>query len=129
MEEDKEKEKKKRSKKISVIDPPDPVASKLEEEKKRAMRSAFHGNIVRRVEKPLLDPQGRPVGKDVVESLMHFQRRQKTGNIDVWWLYDDGGLTLLIPYILNTRSIFSECKLRIFSLCVNKEELDQEQRK
>jgi hypothetical protein len=25
------------------------------------------------------------------------------GFIDVYWLYDDGGLTLLMPYILTTR--------------------------
>lgn len=55
------------------------------------MRSRFKGNIVSRVEKPLLDLSGVPVSKEVVESLMHFTRRQKTGNIDVWWLYDDGG--------------------------------------
>ena len=28
---------------------------------------------------------------------------KKKGFIDVWWMYDDGGLTLLIPYILSTR--------------------------
>ncbi|KAL0271584.1 UNVERIFIED_CONTAM: hypothetical protein PYX00_008636 [Menopon gallinae] len=93
-----------------------------------AMRSRFKGNIVVRVEKQLLDPQGNPVSKEVVDSLMHFQRRQKSGNIDVWWIYDDGGLTLLIPYILSTRMIFSDCKLRVFSLCSNADELDQEQR-
>lgn len=56
-----------------------------------AMRSRFKGNIVVRVEKPLYDPQGNPVSKELVDSLMHFQRRQKSGNIDVWWIYDDGG--------------------------------------
>ncbi|CAG2067072.1 unnamed protein product, partial [Timema podura] len=38
------------------------------------------------------------------------------------------GLTLLIPYILSTRSQFSGCKLRIFSLAHNKNELDKDQR-
>lgn len=36
------------------------------------------------------------------------------GTIDVWWLFDDGGLTLLIPYILSKRKIWKNCKLRIF---------------
>ena len=31
------------------------------------------------------------------------QAGKRTGTIDVWWLYDDGGLTLLLPYILTTR--------------------------
>jgi hypothetical protein len=30
---------------------------------------------------------------------------KRKGTIDVWWLYDDGGLTLLLPYILTTRFI------------------------
>jgi len=55
------------------------------------MRSAFHGNIVQRVEKPLLDPHGNTVPKEIVDGLTHFQKRQERGNIDVWWLYDDGG--------------------------------------
>ncbi|CAL1284610.1 unnamed protein product [Larinioides sclopetarius] len=57
-----------------------------------------------------------------------FQRRQKKGFIDVWWLYDDGGLTMLIPHILSTRSQWSGCKLRIFALANKKDELDREQR-
>lgn len=58
-----------------------------------------------------------------------FQRKQKRGTIDVWWLYDDGGLTLLLPYILTTRNQWSGCKLRVFSLANKKDQLDYEQRK
>uniref|UniRef100_A0A3P8XCV2 Solute carrier family 12 member 1 n=1 Tax=Esox lucius TaxID=8010 RepID=A0A3P8XCV2_ESOLU len=43
-----------------------------------------------------------------------FQRKQGQGTIDVWWLFDDGGLTLLLPYILTTRKKFKDCKMRIF---------------
>ncbi|KAB7507825.1 Solute carrier family 12 member 3 [Armadillidium nasatum] len=50
------------------------------------------------------------------------------GTIDVWWLYDDGGLTLLLPYILTTRSQWAGCKLRVFALANRKDELDMEQR-
>ena len=28
------------------------------------------------------------------------------GTIDVYWIYDDGGLTLLLPYILSTRTMY-----------------------
>ncbi len=34
--------------------------------------------------------------------------------IDIWWLYDDGGLTLLIPYILSKRKQWKKSKLRVF---------------
>ncbi|XP_054715278.1 solute carrier family 12 member 2-like [Uloborus diversus] len=69
-----------------------------------------------------------PIPDEVKLSANQFQRRQKKGYIDVWWLYDDGGLTMLIPHILSTRSQWSGCKLRIFALANKKDELDREQR-
>lgn len=60
--------------------------------------------------------------------MRQFQSAKRSGNIDVWWLYDDGGLTLLLPYILTTRQQFSECKLRVFTLANRKDELDRETR-
>jgi len=76
------------------------------------------------------DTEGRPLAKEIVGDITQFQQRTKkrSGTIDVWWLYDDGGLTLLIPYILTTRKQFSECKLRVFSLANRKDELDRETR-
>lgn len=74
-------------------------------------------------------PDGTPLPRDILANVTQFQRKQKKGTIDVWWLYDDGGLTLLLPYILSTRSQFSGCTLRIFSLTSKRNELGQEQRK
>lgn len=37
------------------------------------------------------------------------------GTIDVWWLFDDGGLTILIPYLLSIHNYWKDCKLRIFT--------------
>ncbi|MCL4142294.1 UNVERIFIED_CONTAM: hypothetical protein GTU68_015358 [Idotea baltica] len=71
---------------------------------------------------------GAELPKNVLNDLTMFQRKQKKGTIDVWWLYDDGGLTLLLPYILTTRSQWSSCKLRVFALANRKDELDMEQR-
>jgi hypothetical protein len=34
----------------------------------------------------------------------------KGETIDVYWLYDDGGLTLLLPFILKMRSKFLETR-------------------
>ncbi|XP_076339954.1 solute carrier family 12 member 2-like isoform X4 [Tachypleus tridentatus] len=70
----------------------------------------------------------KDIPKDILSSVNQFQRKQKKGTIDVWWLYDDGGLTMLIPYLLTTRAQWSGCKLRVFSLANKKDELDREQR-
>ncbi|KAF8360024.1 hypothetical protein PRIPAC_95019, partial [Pristionchus pacificus] len=41
----------------------------------------------------------------------------KGGTIDVWWLADDGGLTLLIPHLLTLpKSYLAGANLRVFSL-------------
>jgi len=74
------------------------------------------------------DNEGNPVSKDIVSEMTQFQGGKRTGNIDVWWLYDDGGLTLLLPYILTTRQQFGDCKLRVFTLANRKDELDRETR-
>ncbi|RXN16426.1 solute carrier family 12 member 1 [Labeo rohita] len=50
----------------------------------------------------------------LVEASSQFKRKQGKGTIDVWWLFDDGGLTLLLPHILTTRKKWKDCKLRIF---------------
>ncbi|XP_076332083.1 solute carrier family 12 member 2-like [Tachypleus tridentatus] len=67
------------------------------------------------------------VPADVMNAVDQFQRKQKKGTIDVWWLYDDGGLTMLIPYILTTRSQWNGCKLRVFSLSHRESDLDRAQ--
>merc|ERR1712098_1026481 len=59
------------------------------------------------------DTLGNPVSNDVIKDLNQFQSGKRTGTIDVWWLYDDGGLTLLLPYILTTRQQYSGCQLRV----------------
>ncbi|XP_005603119.1 solute carrier family 12 member 1 isoform X2 [Equus przewalskii] len=50
----------------------------------------------------------------LVEASNQFKKKQGKGTIDVWWLFDDGGLTLLIPYILTLRKKWKDCKLRIY---------------
>ncbi|KOC64235.1 Bumetanide-sensitive sodium-(potassium)-chloride cotransporter [Habropoda laboriosa] len=69
-----------------------------------------------------------PVAKNILTAVTKFQRKQKKGTIDVWWLYDDGGLTLLLPYIISTRRNWSNSKLRVFALANKNSELEYEQR-
>lgn len=71
---------------------------------------------------------GNPLSKGIINNLTQFQKKQRKGCIDVWWLYDDGGLTLLLPYIISTRRNWADCKLRVFVLSNKKDELQYEQR-
>ncbi|KAM6981021.1 solute carrier family 12 member 1 [Aplochiton taeniatus] len=59
-------------------------------------------------------PQAMKVNERLVEASTQFQKKQPKGTIDVWWMFDDGGLTLLLPYILTTRKKWKDCKMRIF---------------
>lgn len=72
---------------------------------------------------------GVELSKDVLDRMSVFQKKQGKGTIDVWWLYDDGGLAILLPYIISTRSNWSNCKMRIFALTNRKHEMELEERK
>uniref|UniRef100_A0A8C2X744 Solute carrier family 12 member 2 n=1 Tax=Cyclopterus lumpus TaxID=8103 RepID=A0A8C2X744_CYCLU len=50
----------------------------------------------------------------LLETSQQFKRKQGKGTIDVWWLFDDGGLTLLIPFLLTNRSKWGDCRIRVF---------------
>ncbi|XP_054056916.1 solute carrier family 12 member 3 isoform X12 [Rissa tridactyla] len=43
-----------------------------------------------------------------------FQNEQGKKTIDIYWLFDDGGLTLLIPYLLGRKKRWAKCKIRVF---------------
>merc|ERR1719245_2164605 len=71
---------------------------------------------------------GNTLDNKTVDKIIQFRQKKRTGNIDVWWLYDDGGLTLLLPHIIKTRKQFKDCKLRVFSLANKSNQLDIETR-
>uniref|UniRef100_W5N6P4 Solute carrier family 12 member 1 n=1 Tax=Lepisosteus oculatus TaxID=7918 RepID=W5N6P4_LEPOC len=58
--------------------------------------------------------RGGEFNQRLVDASAQFKKKQGKGTIDVWWLFDDGGLTLLIPYILTTRKKWKDCKMRVF---------------
>lgn len=72
-------------------------------------------------------PDGQKLSSTIVSNIQQF-REKHAGFIDVWWLYDDGGLTLLLPYIIQTRKMYANCKLRVFSLATRTDQLVAEQR-
>ncbi|XP_073715776.1 solute carrier family 12 member 3-like [Misgurnus anguillicaudatus] len=43
-----------------------------------------------------------------------FQTKQGRKTIDVYWIADDGGLTLLIPYLMTRRNRWKKTKIRVF---------------
>ena len=57
-----------------------------------------------------------------------LKAKKHVGYIDVWWLYDDGGLTLLVPYILTMRKQYHECALRVFTLAKDADKIEEEKR-
>ncbi|XP_036338129.1 bumetanide-sensitive sodium-(potassium)-chloride cotransporter-like isoform X2 [Rhagoletis pomonella] len=73
-------------------------------------------------------PGGVELPKEILMELTQFTRKRSHAVIDVWWLYDDGGLTLLLPYIISTRRTWQSCKLRVYALANKKAELEFEQR-
>jgi solute carrier family 12 sodium/potassium/chloride transporter 2 len=79
------------------------------------------------------DKEGRPLEASLVNQIQQFRvslpdRPPRKGTVDVWWLYDDGGLTLLLPHILRTRRLYRDCTLRVFSLANRPDNLDKDTR-
>uniref|UniRef100_A0A8C5NA75 Solute carrier family 12 member 4 n=1 Tax=Gouania willdenowi TaxID=441366 RepID=A0A8C5NA75_GOUWI len=38
------------------------------------------------------------------------------GNIDVWWIVHDGGMLMLLPFLLKQHKVWRKCNLRIFTV-------------
>mmetsp|Transcript_28855 Transcript_28855/g.67012 ORF Transcript_28855/g.67012 Transcript_28855/m.67012 type:complete len:315 (-) Transcript_28855:120-1064(-) len=49
------------------------------------------------------------------QSREHY-KTNATRSIDVWWVVHDGGLLLLLPYILSKNEIFEDVRLRLFAV-------------
>jgi len=74
--------------------------------------------------------KGTKINRGLLQGLNMFHRKQQNGFVDVWWLFDDGGLTLLLPYLLLQRKYWKNCKLRIFIETKSADaEISEEQRK
>lgn len=54
----------------------------------------------------------------VVKESDHFpdNSTKMRGTIDVWWIVHDGGLLLLLPYLLRQHKAWKNCKLRVFAV-------------
>ncbi|XP_051969312.1 solute carrier family 12 member 7 isoform X3 [Xyrauchen texanus] len=50
-----------------------------------------------------------------VDSFPH-QERLTEGTIDVWWIVHDGGMLMLLPFLLRQHKVWRKCKMRIFTV-------------
>ena len=118
----------------SSLTPPASIAGKPEPQSGlNGMRKAVLGRIgknkVSSADAVLTSSSGREIqNAEVVSKMTQFRNTDPVeGNLDVYWLYDDGGLTLLMAYILSTRKKYSKSKLRIFTLC-NSDQCPEEEK-
>lgn len=76
----------------------------------------------------LVNSQGNEIADaEIIRKMTAFRNEEPLeGFIDVYWLYDDGGLTLLLPYILMTRKKYEKCQMRVFVLGDRDDDLDVE---
>uniref|UniRef100_A0A3P8QRX0 Solute carrier family 12 member 5a n=1 Tax=Astatotilapia calliptera TaxID=8154 RepID=A0A3P8QRX0_ASTCA len=42
--------------------------------------------------------------------------QNKNGHIDVWWIVHDGGMLMLLPFLLRQHKVWRKCKMRIFTV-------------
>lgn len=71
---------------------------------------------IRTGEFAVFTPQQGRTSEKIIKQVGIFDAKQPKGFIDVWWTNDDGGLTLLLPYILSQNKRWNQCKLRIFTV-------------
>lgn len=88
------------------------------------LRSRFKDNIAEAQKNKQQLKKQAP--RQILSSLTVFDRKHASGTLDVWWLYDDGGLTILLPYIISTRHNWANCKLRIFALSMDRNDPEVE---
>ncbi|KAM4533603.1 solute carrier family 12 member 7 isoform 1-T1 [Odontesthes bonariensis] len=51
-----------------------------------------------------------------IDSFPTNQDRLGEGTIDVWWVVHDGGLLMLLPFLLRQHKVWRKCKMRIFTV-------------
>ncbi|CAF2933854.1 unnamed protein product [Rotaria sp. Silwood2] len=91
----------------------------------RASKSPNNNNNGRR-QTDVLTLKNTIINEGALLTMNIFRPKQNSSAIiDVWWLFDDGGLTLLLPYLLRRRKRWRNSQFRIFS-CVPGEKNDAE---
>ncbi|XP_008305972.1 solute carrier family 12 member 7 isoform X3 [Cynoglossus semilaevis] len=72
-------------------------------------------NFIETVRETTAAHQALLVAKNV-DSFPTNQDRLGEGTIDVWWVVHDGGLLMLLPFLLRQHKVWKKCKMRIFTV-------------
>ncbi|XP_051910124.1 solute carrier family 12 member 7 isoform X2 [Hippocampus zosterae] len=72
-------------------------------------------NFIETVRETTSAHQALLVAKNV-DSFPANQERLGEGTIDVWWVVHDGGLLMLLPFLLRQHKVWRKCKMRIFTV-------------
>ncbi|XP_058878622.1 solute carrier family 12 member 7-like isoform X6 [Acipenser ruthenus] len=72
-------------------------------------------NFIETVRETTAAHQALLVAKNI-DSFPSNQERFSNGTIDVWWIVHDGGLLMLLPFLLQQHKVWRKCKMRIFTV-------------
>ncbi|MGH0168713.1 UNVERIFIED_CONTAM: hypothetical protein FKN15_055207 [Acipenser sinensis] len=72
-------------------------------------------NFIETVKETTAAHQALLVAKNI-DSFPSNQERFSNGTIDVWWIVHDGGLLMLLPFLLQQHKVWRKCKMRIFTV-------------
>uniref|UniRef100_A0A4W5NED9 Solute carrier family 12 member 7b n=1 Tax=Hucho hucho TaxID=62062 RepID=A0A4W5NED9_9TELE len=72
-------------------------------------------NFIETVRETTAAHQALLVAKNV-DSFPTNTDRLGQGTIDVWWVVHDGGLLMLLPFLLRQHKVWRKCKMRIFTV-------------
>ncbi|XP_069565901.1 solute carrier family 12 member 7-like isoform X2 [Brachyistius frenatus] len=81
---------------------------------KQAQDFSARRNFIETVRETTAAHQALLVAKNI-DRFPGNQQRLK-GTIDVWWIVHDGGLLMLLPFLLNQHKVWRKCKMRIFTV-------------
>ncbi|KAM9844824.1 solute carrier family 12 member 7-like isoform 1-T1 [Aulostomus maculatus] len=82
---------------------------------KQARDSAARRNFIETVRETTEAHQALMVAKNI-DHFPSNRERLKEGTIDVWWIVHDGGLLMLLPFLLRQHKVWRKCKMRIFTV-------------
>ncbi|KAM6157335.1 solute carrier family 12 member 7 [Erethizon dorsatum] len=51
-----------------------------------------------------------------IDAFPQNQERLGEGHIDVWWVVHDGGMLMLLPFLLRQHKVWRKCRMRIFTV-------------
>ncbi|KAJ8406954.1 hypothetical protein AAFF_G00292300 [Aldrovandia affinis] len=82
---------------------------------KQAESALSWKNFIETVRETTAAHQALLVPKNI-DSFPSNQERLGEGTIDVWWIVHDGGLLMLLPFLLRQHKVWKKCKMRIFTV-------------